>query len=83
MLISLFVPILILMISSKTLAALVESERAAEYYARNSTWPPKIVPDTPGWKRLMMERLEQVHEIDDLGRRYEGYIQAVHMAVSF
>ena len=61
----------------------MESERVTEYYARNNTWPPKIVPDTPGWKRLMTERLEQVHEIDDLGRRYEGYIQTVHMAVSF
>ena len=48
-------------------------EREKRYGAE---WPPsKYVPDTPGWKKLMDERLRQVAEIEDLNRRYEGYMQ--------
>ena len=57
-------------------SALSETERQEGFFARGYTWPPaKYVPDTAGWRHRMEERLEQVHEIDDLDRRYEGYMQ--------
>lgn len=52
-----------------------ESERLIQYHSRNYTWPPRFVPETPGWNNLMRSRLEQVNEIDNLNRRYEGYVQ--------
>lgn len=57
--------------------ALDEYERIEEHDKRYSRqWPPpKYIPDTVGWKRLMDARFRQVAEIDDLGRRYEGYMQ--------
>lgn len=61
-----------------------ESYRVEEHLKRYSgEWPPaKYVPDTPGWKKLMDERLQQVAEIDDLERRYEGYMQTVTPALT-
>jgi hypothetical protein len=63
-----------------SLASLTEAERLAGYHARNYTWPPKFIPDSPGWSKLMMERLEQVAEIDDYDRKFEGYVQTLHHA---
>jgi hypothetical protein len=57
-------------------SALTEEEHRIAYHARNYTWPIKeFVPNTPGWDKLMRTRLEQVSEIDNLNRRYEGYVQ--------
>jgi hypothetical protein len=59
--------------------ALTEHERLEERDKRYSReWPPtKVTPDTDGWRKLTLERLRQVAEIDDLDRRYEGYMQTV------
>lgn len=60
---------------------LVESERVKEYIKRNYTWPlNNYNPNTEGWKNLMEERFAQVAEMDDSGKRYEGYIQTMHSA---
>ena len=61
--------------------ALVESDRVAEYHKRNYTWPPQhYVPDTDGWQELFQSRFAQVAEIEDRGKRYEAYVQAVSAA---
>lgn len=72
-------PILFALLSAAS--ALTEPERVEGFYARNYTWPPVFKPNTPGWSKLFKERLEQVHEIDDLDRRYEGYMQAISPGV--
>ncbi|CAB9526361.1 expressed unknown protein [Seminavis robusta] len=63
---------------------LSESYRLEEHDKRYSRqWPPeKYVPDTVGWKKLMDARLRQVAEIDDLDRRYEGYMQTITPAIT-
>ena len=44
-----------------------EPDRLKEYHARNYSWPlPHFVPDTPGWRRLMSRRFEQVERIPDV-----------------
>ena len=58
-------------------AALSESERVVEHKKRYKARPPKFIPETDGWRRLYETRLRQVAEVDDLNRRYEGYIQTV------
>jgi hypothetical protein len=61
---------------------LVEEDRIQEYYKRNHTFPLKeYVPNTTGWRDLMSKRLEQVAEIDDSNKRYEGYYQTIHSAL--
>lgn len=50
--------------------ALVESERQEEYKARNYTWPiPEMVPETPGWRRLMERRFRQIEAMEGTGQR--------------
>jgi hypothetical protein len=58
---------------------LSEEDRVREHDKRYSReWPPtKFKPDTPGWSKLMLERLRQVAELDDHVHRYEGYMQTV------
>jgi len=60
---------------------LSEEDRLQEYRKRHYTWPPKYVPNTEGWKKLFDHRFRQVAEIDDRGKRYEGYLQSINAAV--
>jgi hypothetical protein len=61
---------------------LIEPERIEEYHRRNYTWPlNNYIPNTTGWRELMEERLAQLSEIDDSGRRYEGYYQTIHSSI--
>ena len=63
--------------------ALVESERLAEYKARNYTWPiPAMVPETPGWRRLMERRFRQIEAMEGTGKRYEGFMQTMSSALT-
>jgi hypothetical protein len=60
---------------------LTEKERVAGFYARGYTWPPKedsYSPNTPGWKRLMKDRILQIERDlpGDTDKKYEAYIQA-------
>lgn len=54
-----------------------EDERKLAYEARNYTWPPKIVPDTPGWNKLMMRRFRQLEFLEDSSQRWQGYLNLV------
>ena len=71
----------LLVLPVQTLASLTAQEHLEGYLARNYTWRPKFQRGNDGWQKLMTERLEQVHEIDDLERRYEGYMQTVTPAM--
>ena len=65
-------------------AAISEQKRIEQHDKRyNRAWPPNdyFIPKTEGWKNLMTERLRQVAEIDNLNRRYEGYMQTVTPAM--
>lgn len=59
---------------------LVEEDRQKEYAARNYKWPPEIIPDTPGWSKLMMRRFRQMEFQDDSNDRYNGYMNVVSSA---
>lgn len=73
------VPLLLLIRPAR--GQLVEEERRREYENRNYTWPiVDFVPNTTGWRQLWLDRLTQISELQDGGRRYEGFYQAVHAA---
>lgn len=79
---------LVLLFSLSILPGLVtsisEQVRVEEHDKRYTRdWPPEeyFAPKTEGWKKLMTERLRQVAEIDNLNRRYEGYMQTITPAV--
>lgn len=54
-----------------------ELNRRKEYEARNYTWPPKVIPDTPGWKKLMMRRFRQLEFLENKEDRWNGYFNLV------
>ncbi len=54
-----------------------EDERRLAYEAKNYSWPPKIVPDTPGWNKLMMRRFRQLEFLEDSSSRWQGYLSHV------
>jgi hypothetical protein len=54
-----------------------EDERKLAYEARNYSWPPKIVPDTPGWNKLMMRRFRQLEFLEDPSDRWQGYLSHI------
>ena len=62
---------------------LVETERIAEYYKRNYSWPLTLEDYTPphdGWQQLMEQRLRQVEQIRNSQSRYENYMQTLNSA---
>lgn len=62
--------------------SLSEEDRVQAYHDRGYQWPlQSVVPDTPGWKKLMTERLQQVQEIPDDSDRFEAYAQTLCAAV--
>jgi hypothetical protein len=54
-----------------------ETERRAEYVKRGHTWPPKIYPDTPGWKRILTQRFSQIRALEDNQMKWDGFIQSL------
>lgn len=41
--------------------AMTEEHRMSEYLKRGYSWPlEKMVPNTPGWRRIMQRRFDQV-----------------------
>ena len=60
-----------------------ESERLRKYKAKGYQWPlPKVVPDTPGWRKLMERRFEQISQtVEDSGHRYDAWINVMASAV--
>jgi hypothetical protein len=60
---------------------LVEEERRREYVKRNHTWPiVDFIPNTTGYRQLWTDRLAQIAELQEAGKRYEAYYQAIHSA---
>lgn len=64
-------------------SALSEDERMVEYNARNYEWPLKeVVPNTPGWRKIMARRFEQIEEtIEDSNERYNAWMQVMSSAL--
>lgn len=58
-----------------------EEQRQAEYKKRGHTWPPKISPDTEGWKRILNQRFAQVRALDNSQQMWDGYIQTLSSAL--
>jgi hypothetical protein len=55
---------------------MTELQRLEEHFRRyGDDWPPEYIPNTPGWKKLMDQRLRQVLEIDDRVSKYDGFMQ--------
>lgn len=55
--------------------AMTEEHRMEEYHKRGYKWPlEKMVPDTPGWKRIMNRRFEQVERVEDTNLKYNGWM---------
>ena len=62
--------------------ALLESDRLAEYKARNHTWPP--LPEeyiTEGWRKIYERRFRQLDALGRESNSYNGYMGAVHAGV--
>ena len=57
-----------------------ESEvRLQGYKERGYQWPiPEFVPNTPGWNKLMQDRLEQISTIEDDAERFKGYTTTLY-----
>lgn len=56
--------ILATLLSPLTVTSMTEEHRVNEYNKRGYKWPlAKMVPDTPGWRRIMERRFEQVSSI--------------------
>ncbi len=64
-------------------SALSEQERLAKYKERGYEWPlPKVVPDTPGWRKLMERRFEQISQtMENTGDRYNAWIAVMASAL--
>lgn len=61
---------------------LEEEDRLREYHARNHTWPlTEVVPNTPGWAKLMTRRFKQVEKIPDSNQRYNAWMQVMSSAL--
>lgn len=54
-----------------------EEQRRAEYVKRGHTWPPKIHPDSAGWKRILNERFSQIRALDNNQMKWDGFIQTL------
>ncbi|KAL7465427.1 hypothetical protein ACHAXS_005772 [Conticribra weissflogii] len=68
--------------SAPPAAAMTEEHRLEEYHKRGYKWPlEKVVPDTPGWDRIMRRRFEQVARIEDSNARYNGWMAFITSAL--
>jgi hypothetical protein len=55
-----------------------EDDRLNEYHERGYQWPlPEVNPNTPGWTKIYDRRMEQLNSIEDIGERYNGWIQTI------
>jgi len=59
---------------------ITEIERLEEYSRRGYTWPPRYVPQTNGWRRLMERRERQIMALDDSQQRWDGWTTLVASA---
>lgn len=63
-----------------SVASPLESQRRLEgYMNRGYEWPvQEFVPNTPGWKKLMEDRLGQIATIEDPSERFKGYTATMY-----
>jgi hypothetical protein len=55
-----------------------EVDRLKEYHSRGYQWPlPELNPNTIGWRKIYDRRMEQLNAIEDIGERYNGWIQTI------
>lgn len=57
--------------------AYTEEERRAEYIKRGNTWPPKIQPNSKGWKNVLNQRFAQVQALTNTQQKWDGIIQTL------
>jgi hypothetical protein len=82
MMISHLLPFFLLMLASRVAGTpesppYTEEERQAMYIKRGHSWPPKIYPDTPGWKRILTQRFAQVRAVTDGQMKWDGFVQTL------
>ena len=52
------------------------------YNTRGYEWPlPEVIPNTPGWNRLMRRRMAQVQQLPDIRDRYTGWVGVITQAL--
>jgi len=55
-----------------------EGDRLKEYHSRAYQWPlPEMNPNTPGWRKIYDRRMDQLNAVEDIGERYNGWIQTI------
>eukprot|EP01082_Thalassiosira_pseudonana_P002135 g2352.t1 g2352 contig11:1243640-1245470(-) len=65
-----------------SITAMTEEHRLEEYHKRGYKWPLEaVVPNTPGWKRIMDRRFEQIERIPDRGQRYDAWMAVITSAL--
>ncbi|VEU35310.1 unnamed protein product [Pseudo-nitzschia multistriata] len=58
------------------------AKRLQGYQKRGYQWPVlEFVPNTPGWKKLMEDRLEQISNIEDPAERFKGYTATMYSGI--
>ncbi len=63
-------------------ALYTEEERLEMYEKRGHTFPfAKYIPDTPGWRKIMDRRFDQVRALRDTQMKWDGWIQTANAAV--
>ncbi len=71
-----------LYLSEWSVFCLEEGERMKEYHSRGYSWPlPKLVPETPGWRRIMDRRFRQLEQISNTNEKYNGWVQTMSSAI--
>mmetsp|Transcript_11704 Transcript_11704/g.28767 ORF Transcript_11704/g.28767 Transcript_11704/m.28767 type:complete len:414 (-) Transcript_11704:192-1433(-) len=63
-------------------SAMMESDRMEEYRKRGYKWPlEKVIPDTPGWRRILDRRFEQIERVEGSNDKYNGWLAFMTSAI--
>lgn len=65
-------------------SGLQEVDRVEEYHKRGHDWPPspeEYKPNTPGWRRVMERRFEQIQHVEDTLSKYNGWMSSIYSAL--
>lgn len=62
--------------------AMTETHRMEEYKKRGYKWPLEgVIPNTPGWNRIMKRRFEQMERVQDENKKYNGWLSLMTSAI--